>query len=470
MNAAKFISAPTLAIALGWALPAQAQPANGTADTAAVQQELATMRAQMQRMAERIDQLESQLNTANTKAEAATQAAANATTAATAATTAAAKAPPVKVAWKGAPELSAEGGWSFKPRGRVQLDAGWIHAPTKIDVGTQRLGFETELRRLYMGFDGTLPGGFGYRVEADFGNSTVNLTDVYLTYKANKDLTLTLGQHKPFQGLEEMTSDLFTSMMERASFTGAFNFERRVGLSATYATDRLLVQTGVFTDDLAALTADTAKNWSVDGRVVFMPRIGDGTLHLGLSGHYRELSGTTDAVQYRARPFLHETDARFVDSGLFTATSEQSYGLELAYVAGRFHATAEGHMLTARRATQPDPTFRGAYAEIGYLLTDDETAYRAGVYDRIKPRKSVGRGGIGALQLNARYDWLDLEDANVFGGRQQTASVSLIWIPTEYVRFIADYGHLWLRNAPETVAGNPDYTADAIGMRAQLDF
>src|SRR5688500_10128530 len=133
MNMAKSVSATTLALALGWTVPAQAQ----SADAATVQQELAEMRAQMRRMADRIDTREGQLAAANPKADAATEAAATAATAANAATTAAnsataaaAKQPPVKIGWKGAPELSTEDGWSFKPRGRLQVDLGAISAPS----------------------------------------------------------------------------------------------------------------------------------------------------------------------------------------------------------------------------------------------------------------------------------------------------------------------------------------------------
>lgn len=465
MSRTGIASMTALAVALGWALPAQAQSSD-----AAVQQELAEMRAQMRRMAERIDTLESQLLQANAKSDAATQAAASATTAATAAT-AAAK-PPVKVAWKGGPEFSADGGWSFKPRGRLQLDAGGINAPARISAGSDHLGFSAEARRFYLGFDGTIPGGFGYRVEADLANSSVILTDVYLSYKVSKDVTLALGQQKPFWGLDELTSDLFPSFLERAAFTQAFGFERRLGLSATYSTDTLLIQGGVFTDDLESLNLDNDKNFSFDGRIVAMPKIGGGRLHIGGSAHFRELNGVpaNRTGRYRSRPFLHTTDIRLVDTGAFSATGERSYGAELAYIAGRFHATAEGHLLTVRRPGLPDPTFRGAYAEVGYLLTDDETAYKGGVYDRIKPKKPLGGGGFGAVQVNARYDWLDLTDAGRVGGTQEVAAVSLLWIPTDYVRFLAQYGHVWLTGAPVTAAGNPNYSVDTLGLRAQFDF
>ena len=61
------ISTLALAVAAGWSLPAHAQ----AADAAAIQQELAAMRAQMQAMAQRIDTLEGQLSEARASAEAA---------------------------------------------------------------------------------------------------------------------------------------------------------------------------------------------------------------------------------------------------------------------------------------------------------------------------------------------------------------------------------------------------------------
>ena len=470
------ISAIALAVAVGWALPAQA----ASADNAAIQQELARMRAQMAQMSQRIDSLESQLAVAQSQASQA-QAQASAAQAATAsipqqvaaAQTATAK-PNTQVTWDGAPKLTGEGGWSFKPRGRLQVDVGGVNAPAGIvdraGLTNTDLGFATEFRRAYIGFDGTIPGGFGYRVEADLANSGVELTDLYLTYKASPQVTLTLGQHKPFDSLEDMTSDLFTSFMERAAFNSAFGFERRVGLSAAYQGKNILVQAGVFTDNAADLTSDKNNSYSVDGRVVFMPKIGNGQLHLGGSFHYRDFNDAQTSTRYRARPFVHTTDVRLVDTGSIVSTGERSIGAELAYINGRFHATAESHWITALRPGLSDPTFNGGYAELGFLLTDDVTAYKGGAYDRIRPRHPVGKGGMGALQVNARYDWLNLNSGAIIGGRQQIAGLSFVWMPIDYVRFIANYGHIWLKDAAVPAGADRDYSANSFGMRAQFDF
>ena len=89
--------------------------------------------------------------------------------------------PPVKVGWKGAPEFKGDGGWSFKPRGRILVDAGTVNAPDSIvDPG---LGFASEARRIRLGVSGSIPGGFGYKLEADYAGNEVDLTDAFLTYE-----------------------------------------------------------------------------------------------------------------------------------------------------------------------------------------------------------------------------------------------------------------------------------------------
>lgn len=459
------ISALAVAASTGWTMPAAAQ------DNAAVAEELARMRAQMAAMASRIDSLESQLQVAKAEAQAATTAAGAATASAAAATEAAKKPSETAIAWKGAPELTTASGWSFKPRGRLQIDAGTVSSPAGItDNG---LGFGSEIRRAYIGFDGKIPGGFGYRAEVDVASSGVEITDLYLTYQASKALGLTVGQHKPFWGLEELTSDLFLSMTERAAVNTAFGYERRLGVSGTYSAGNVLVQGGVFTDNVADLNDDGNNALSLDGRVVFAPKLGNGQLHLGGSLHWRDLNDSAASVRYRVRPFIHTPDVRFIDTGNISAVSEFGYGLEAGYVQGPFHATGETHwQKVSRPGARVDPTFFGGYAEVGMFLTKGDTrAYKGGAFDRIKPKNPVGKGGMGAVQVNLRYDYLDLIDGGIVGGTQNGYDIGLVWTPIEYIRFMLNYGHIEYDNAFLPAAGGDrSYNVDAVGARAQFDF
>ena len=114
--------------------------------------------------------------------------------------------------------------------------------------------------------------------------------------------------------MEELASSRFTPMIERAAFTDAFAFERRLGLSAQVVLGDVTVQGGVFSDRVESLPG---KMWSADGRIVYSPKVGDTQLHLGGSIHRNDTAGAS--VRYRQRPLVHFTSERFVNTGDITA-------------------------------------------------------------------------------------------------------------------------------------------------------
>ena len=370
---------------------------------------------------------------------------------------------------------------TFKPFGRIQYDAGWVETPD--GVVDRGLGFGNEARRIRIGAEGAFPGGFGYKIEVDFADNEVEITDAFLSYKASKTLGITLGQHNNFQSLEELTSSRFISFLERAAFTDAFNFERRVGLSATFTDGDLVAQAGVFTDNIedlsnaqdAAGLGDENDAMSIDGRLVYAPKSGKTQLHIGASAHHRD-NGDTAAngppTRYRQRPLVHTTNTRFVSTPNLRVDSETSYGVEAAFIRGPFHAAGEAHWLKADTLTPGlSPTFFGGYAELGWFVTGETRGYKGGRFDRTKVLKPVGNGGVGAFQINLRYDHLDLNADGIVGGRQAGYQASLLWIPQDHVRFLLNYA--WLDYEDSAIAaagGDRDYGISVFGARAQVDF
>jgi hypothetical protein len=155
------------------------------------------------------------------------------------------------------------------------------------------LGSDDELRRLRVGVEGDLPGNFGYVFEIDLAGETAEIIDANLTWAPAEGATVTLGQHNNFQSLEELTSSRFTTFIERAAFTDAFNFERRVGLSATYGAGPLLVQGGLFLANIHDLDEDGNDSKSGDVRASSTHRRrGETQLHFGASAHYRSRNGS----------------------------------------------------------------------------------------------------------------------------------------------------------------------------------
>ena len=372
--------------------------------------------------------------------------------------------------WKGAPLLEdKEAGWSFKPRGRLMYDAGFVNGPN--GFSNPGLGFSNEVRRARLGVEGTVPGGFGYKFELDFADG-VEFADAFFNYKKG-DLELSLGQHNNFQSLEELTSSLHTSFIERAAFTDAFGFERRIGLSAQYAKGPLLLQTGLFTDSISDLNSvgDDNNAWSSDSRVVYAPKMGEHQLHFGASFHYRDINGAANSLRYRQRPAIHTTDVRFIDTGnMLGARNETGFGLEAAGILGPFHLAGESYWQRVGREGFRDPTFFGAYVEGGYFFTGETRGYKGGKFDRVKVLKPFDKGGWGSLGLNLRYDYLDLEDKGIAGGTQNAIQASLNWKPIDYVLFGLNYAHLIYDDAAISANGDRDYSVNVGGLRAQIDF
>jgi len=438
-------------------VPAFAQE---SAEVSEMKAEIARLRAQLRDMEARLDKLDREPVPAPAPAPAPQPAISQAPPAA--------KPPQVEVTWRGAPQFTGPGGVSFKPRGRLQFDAGSVTRPAGITAPT--LGWSTDVRRAFLGVDGKLGAGVGYRFEVDFASGSPIFTDLWMTYETG-DVLITLG-HDRMTTLEDLTSDLDTSLLERAAFVNAFGFERRLGLSAAYSRGDILLSAGIYTDDLQTLGSGIADNsFSLDTRGVYSPRLGDTQLHLGASLHHRELNDLTNVVRYRVRPGTRTTEMRFVDTGMFSGTAETGYGLEFAAQHGPVHVAAEGFWQRVDRPNNVDPTFFGGYGEIGYVfagggirpLTD-------GAFGKITSPRGIDKGGLGTWQINLRYDWLDLNDRGIRGGTQSTLGTSLVWVPMGHVKFMADFLHIMVRDTPVLAGSDDNYNVDVFGLRAQYDF
>src|SRR3954452_12344731 len=123
--------------------------------------------------------------------------------------------------WKGAPQFDdKDGGFSFKPKGLIQYDAGYTGFPRGNELrGTiagglnyANLGWNSRARRLTIGADGTLPGGFRYSAEFNLAQGNVDYEDIFLAYDfKGSPLSVQVGHIYPFSSLETMTGGKFTS-------------------------------------------------------------------------------------------------------------------------------------------------------------------------------------------------------------------------------------------------------------------
>ena len=419
--------------------------------------------------------------------------------------------------WKGAAQFAdADDGWSFKVRGRLMIDTAYAPKPDNY-AANRNLGFNTRVRRFRIGVEGGLPGGVGYKAEADFANAAVGFGDVVLTYApTGKIYGFTFGNHESLDGMEQITSSRWSSFIERAQANDAFTNTRRLGLSVNlHSKDNLFrFDPGVFAAHSIDASLDN-DGYILAARTTYTPYVGNGFVHMGLNFQHREFQSTDNAVastsvgapstnqiaRYRARPFLQTTDVRYVDTGNFAAKSDNIFGAELYGVFKSLHLGGEAQYVKVKAYSAGDtatgldafnggsvvtptgdPSFMSGFFEVGYFLTGETRGYKNGLWDRTKVLHPFNKGGSGAFQLLGRVDYLDLDSdkikngvTNNFangtttlaalntrlgrGGKQTGYLAGLTWIPTDYVRFLFNYIHTEVEGGPLAATVKPLSTA-----------
>ena len=294
-------------------------------------------------------------------------------------------------------------------------------------------------------------------------------------------------------------------------------------------TDRWNFQAGIFSEPVN--NANFARTgWQASARGVFSPMLGSTRLHLGANFQHRENPRVTLGQNYQVRPLNQLTNERFASTGNIASKGDDIAGLELGAIFKSLHFAAEGQKVWVHGTYTPDeilalnakldtndtplgtgyfgnPSFWGGYAELGYYLTGETRGYKNGRWDRTKVLHPFDQGGWGAVQLNARIDYVNLRDRvsgapatataaqsvgapyYVNGGRQVGYEGSIIWNPTDYLRFMAQYAHVDVTGGPRatvststpatiglfpvdttTLPNDRKYGVDTYGVRAQVDF
>jgi phosphate-selective porin OprO/OprP len=248
-------------------------------------------------------------------------------------------------------------------------------------------------------------------------------------------------------------------------------------------------------------------SWDVTGRAAGRPWYNSETefLHVGASGSYRSINNN-----YRADGTLNNGGFLFTSAiggnvdrtavlstgGLTSAKTAATpfelehftrFGAESALVYGPFSMQGEYIRTGLSGSGYNDEVLEGYYGYASYFLTGESRQYKAktAAWDRIKPSRNFDMaGGWGAWEVVGGYDYLNLSDGAVHGGRAQTAKFGVNWYPNSHVRLMANFIHVLNVDIPGlAAAGTPvvntpsarqqafnNTNPDMFEVRAQLDF
>jgi phosphate-selective porin OprO/OprP len=348
-------------------------------------------------------------------------------------------------------------------------------------TGRQFTGFDegVELRRfrIYAKGDCLLLMPVSYEIELGYIPNQFYIENSYLAFR---DLPLIgefkFGQYQAPMSLDAVTSSRDTTMMELAAPLQALapGVDAGIQIGKPAFDKRATWTMGLFTAGSSQDTGDASKNYGraisrLTGLPIFEPdpgRPGSATfLHLGLSANV--LYSASSSLRYRARPESHLAPY-VLDTGGMVADRGVVAGAEAAWVNGPFSVQSEYLHSWVSEKNGETPGFDGVYASASWFLTGESRPYdrQKGCFSRVIPHNNFdwGKGGWGAWEVAARYSFVNLNSADVRGGRMSMLMTGVNWYLHSHVKCRFEYG------LGRVGGRQPEGNLNVFQTRMELDF
>ena len=258
-----------------------------------------------------------------------------------------------------------------------------------------------------------------------------------------------VGKMKEPISMERSMGLVFEQVMERPMHLDALLPSRDIGvtISDMIFDGRARWRAGLFNDwiDDPGLTISQSNVVAVGRLTMVAYEEGLRLLHLGVGYRYEDVRQGT--LQYDVGPEQSFVPP-WLDTGEFAADASQTLNLELTWMDGPLWIASEYTFDRVDSEQYGDPLFRGYHISVNYFVTGEHRGYnhRTGTVRRIRPVLDFSEGGWGAVELSARYSYLDLNDAAIRGGEMSIVSAGFIWHPRYDLQFHAQWSRADLKN------------------------
>lgn len=338
--------------------------------------------------------------------------------------------------------------------GFIQLDSGWFSQDSANKQAVGDITDTTGIRRLRLRASGQVLPDTSFVVDLDFAASGhPSFRDVKFTLHEQELVqNIQIGYFAQPFGLEAMTSGRDLLLLERQLPFALVPF-RQTALGAYGTSDDQMVQWSVsgyrFPTDSFGVSQGESGGWGLATRATAIPVYdGDAGLLVHFGGSYSFVSPGTNEVRYAIEPGFFVTDSAtrplgsnvpvFVDTGNIPTHGVNLAGLEFASQFGPLNMQAEVIGAFVNQVGGPHLAFPGASAKLAYVLTGEVHPYipSTGTFDRIKPREPSRLLNVfgGAWESVVGLSYLDLNDANIDGGRMQSIVVGLNRYVNDHVK------------------------------------
>ena len=418
--------------------------------------------------------------------------------------------------WQNTPNRAAPPGYQqptkplIAPSGRIQFDTSTFSQNAASNAQFGNVQNAVGFRRARIALLGEYE-VFDYIVEMDFANRGINsvvnakdqstaFKDVYIQMRELPVLgNVRVGHFKECFGLEQMTSDNYTTFMERSvDDEGAFVPGRNDGIMAYNWTEnqRATWAVGGFTNQTGYDQPPTFvyDHWGMDlaARLTYLPWYdecsgGRGLLHTGVDYAYRSAPDHIGTFATRSEdafgPSVVNMAATSTANNTLTDVKDwQVVDGEAALVYGPFSMQSEVFGATVERFSGNNDFF-GAYAYVSYFLTGENRPYnrKLGVFDRVRPYENFFRvrtcdgdvqTGWGAWEVAYRFSYIDMLDGltNTGAGLATDHTFGVNWYMNPFTRVMFNYVHstdTYNKSSTQRITGGE---IDQFLVRFAMDF
>ena len=395
---------------------------------------------------------------------------------------------------------STDGNVEFALNGRGHFDVHSLYPDTasadypafgsQLLAGNERDGFNW--RRTYATLTGKIH-GVNFKFENDFAiNATTgfphSLREAWVSTRLGPG-QITIGQFKPYRGLEEITSSNELTLMERPSTSSTGLYNGRQFLTGfgyrTLIKDNIGLGIHVMSLSHFGLPIEGI---SYGGRAVWLPIDQAGhILHLGLSlsrdtANKNSISAHIVDVYGGRRGISQSLGTAGSSEATSGSSSQSTISAELAYSIGSLTLQAEyalarlDHTHSVSKESK-DSTIQAFYLQGSWFVTGEQSVYRKdrGAFGKPKPTRRWG-----ALELAGRYDLAENLQQSLIADpcrtstakcQVQVVTFGVNWYPTSNVRFMLNYyiSEAMLGTSGLGVPAHKDQLS-ALSFRTQISF
>ena len=316
------------------------------------------------------------------------------------------------------------------------------------------IGNGVSIRRARLAIKAQVTPDWYGEIDMDMADGAFELKDALIEYDGLENFAFKVGNFKEDFSMEQTTTSRYLTFMERPMVCKALVPSRHIGIQGEYLRDHFRASLGWFFQEVAGSeeitnvqdnNKDFGRNagYSLTGKLGFMPYSKD--LHHGLyfggKGSYRTPK-TSDApsdfggARFSTRNATSINRKKYLDTDVIPNVDHTwLYGVEGAGYWGpaRFQTEWIRNHVSAAKGSY---NFGGWYLHATCLLLGGQQRFNVAEGEFTQP--STGRKW-GDIELALRYDYLDLNDADIYGGSGQNFTAGLNFYIGKNFKFVLNY-------------------------------